>query len=316
MWAGYSAATGGNPFQSERIDPIANDPMRPEYRGLSSDLGTYARTLVGRGATPYSGNFTAPLGANELSILDRINALQLPRFGDGASMPTLSGMAFSGPRDALIADILGGGRLNPASNPYLRGTIDAFRDAGTETLGRNLNVLDAAFGRSGMTGPSSGRSAESIEATRKVTGDVNNAIASILGENYGRGINEQMNVLGNVLPGIDSANLARYVASGNLGLQNQDLGLRNFQTQANWLSSILGANALPRSIAQNDTSARYQEFLRMLQEPQDYTRLAAGILSGAPQLQYTMPQYAPSQFSQILGSAAQVGQAALPFMLL
>lgn len=278
----------GNLFESSQINPQQLDPLRPEYKGLASDLGTYGRSLVGRTATPYTGNLTAPLSTGESNILSLINKIS---GGDGANMPGLGSMAFGDQRSSLISDILSGKRMSPGSNPYLQDYITSLQRSGQDTLGRNLNLLDAAFGGRGMTGASSGRSTEAANAARLATADTNSLIAQILGNQYNQGLNEQMNVLGSVLPNLDSYT-------------------------TNMLFSALGANALPRSIQQSSLTNQYNEFLRQLNEPLQNVNLAAQILGSAPGFQYMQPQYAPSKASQILGALGSVGQAALPFVLM
>ncbi len=261
------------------VQPTQVDPLRPEYRGLSSDLASYGRTLVGKAATPYSGSFTAPLGSGESDILRQIN--------DNIT----SGGSFAPERDNLISQILSGSRLSPNTNPYLDATINELSRKSNEGLGGNLNLIDAAFGRSGMRGASSGRGVEAIQASRLAGQDLTSQIAQILGGNYQQGLNEQMNVLGSVLPQLD-------------------------QAKSTNLYNALGANALPRSINQADLTARYQDFLRQIQEASGNTSLASSILGSQPGLQYSNPSYNQMPFWQQLllggvGGAAAGGAMAL-----
>ena len=269
----------GNPFQSKKIKPDVVDPLRPEMRGLSSDLGSYGQTLVGKQATPYTGSLTSPITGGEQDILAAINRMTIG--GDGAYTPTAQG---------LINDILSGNRLRPETNPYLSSMMNSLSQYSSEGLGRNLNLVDAAFGKTGM-GTGSGRSMTAIETGRQAQQDLNNQISNILGTQYQQGMQEQYNTLANVLP-------------------------QQGQQQFSQLLGALSASALPRQIQQQDLGAQYQEFLRQLQEPMGYTQLVSQILGSSPGLQYMQPQYAPSPISQILGGAAQVGQAALPFVFL
>ena len=264
------------------MQPTQVDPLRPEYRGLSSDLASYGTSLVGKPTDPYSGSFSAPMSSGESDILSRINSMYT---GNMSSLP------FGDQRSSLISDILSGKRLSPDSNPFLAKTIGAISDASNRALGNNLNMLDAAFGRNGILGPSSGRSVEATTASRNNSIDLNNTIAQILGQNYQQGTAEQMNTLGSILPNMDTFT-------------------------ANSLFSALGANALPRTIQQNDNMARYNEFIRQISAPGQNTQLAASILGAQPGFQYTNPTYQPMPFWQqaLLGGisgAAQGGAAAL-----
>lgn len=264
----------------KKINAETIDPMRPEFKGLSQDLGSYARTLVGRDATPYAGSFTAGMSTGEQNLLDAINN----NVGSGG--------AFAPQRNALISDILGGKRLSPNTNPYLQDMIGALTTESNRGLGSNLNILDAAFGKGGM-GSGSGRSAAAIETTRQAHGDLTNSIANILGQNYQQGLNEQMTTLGSILPTMDQYN-------------------------SNNLYAALSANALPRTIQQNDLTAQYQEFLRQLQEPMQYTQLASQILGAAPQYQVYQPQEASMPWWQqaLLGGVQGAAQGAAVAMML
>lgn len=256
-------------------------------RGLSSDLATYARGLVGAPATTYGGPLTAGMGEGETNILNSINKLVMG--SDGAFTPSAS-MWFGDERSNLIGDILSGKRLDPTSNPYLQSTMDAIRTAGNETLGQNLNMIDAAFGRANLGPSSSGRSREAIETGRRVTSDVNNQIGNILANNYQQGLQEQMTTLGSVLPGMD-------------------------QYSSGLLFSALGANALPRQVQQNQITADYNEFLRRLSEPMQNAQLALSIMSGTPMMNFMQQQYRPSSAAQLLSALSQGGQAAAPFLV-
>lgn len=227
------------------------------------------------------------MGSGESDILSAINRMALG--SDGANTPPLGNMAFGGERSSLISDILSGKRLSPDSNPYLASNLDYFRGEANKTLGGNMNLLDAAFGKNGM-GIGSGRSAEAGNLARNSAMDTNAQIAQILGQNYQHGLDEQMTTLGSVLPGMD-------------------------QFKANMLFSALGANAIPRQIQQSDMTARYQDFLRQLQEPLTNAGMATSILGSAPNYQFMMPQYAPNQWQQALGAIGSVGQAAMPFLV-
>lgn len=324
---------GSDAFKSKPINPQAVDPLRPEYQGLSADLGSYARSLVGRQATPYNGTLNAPMSSGEMDTLHTVDQLGPHPLGPaynftngGTALPTLEGPAFQGGRDALISDILSGRRLDPNTNPYLAQVTEALRTEGQKTLGNNLNMVDAMFGKSGM-GPSSGRSLQGIETGRQSTQDINNTIASLLSGNYQQGLQEQMATLSSILPGIDAGNLSRYSTVGNMGLNADNSRTNRESTIANYglnygqgnmqaLASILGMQGLPRTVQQGSNDRTYQEFLRQLNEPTMYAQLASQILSGSPQMQFMNPQYAPSQFAQILGGASQAGQAMLPFMLM
>jgi len=142
--------------------------------------------------------------------------------------------------------------------------------------------LDAAFARSGV-GTGSGRSEEAVEATRRASGDLTGQISSILGANYQQGLAEQIQTLGSILPGMD-------------------------QFQSDLLFRALGANALPRQIEQQDLNARYQDFLRRLQESTGNTQLAMQILASQPGFQFAQQQFAPLSFwEQLLLGGVQGG---------
>lgn len=333
------AALGlGGLFDSKRIDAPGVetlDPLRPEYQGLSSDLASYGRSLLGKTSTPYTGALSAPIGGGEQNILDIINKMVIPG-GDGSSaplglsspsLPTTS-LAFGDQRSKLISDILSGSRLSPDSNPYLASNIDYLRNESGKTLGANANLLDAVFGRSGITGRGTGRSVQATDLAQKSAMDTNSLIAQVLGQNYNNGLNEQMNVLSSILPGIDAfnqqgvdnaqRNILNSQQDRSLNLADRSAADAERTNKINMLFSALGANALPRQIQQAGLSNSYQEFLRMLGEPNQNATLASSILSNSPRFQFNTPaapQYAPSDLSQILGAFAQIGQTALPFAL-
>lgn len=265
---------GGALGGPDRTAPDKNDPLRPEFQGLSSDLGAYSRSLVGKPATPYNGMLSASLGTGEQGLLDAITRMVSGGTNGGPAL------AFGPERNQLLSSILSGQRLDPNMNPFLGAMTNAVRDQGQETLGRSMNLVDAAFGGSGMS-TGSGRSAEGIETARRVTGDTNNTIANMLGSNYQQGLQEQMQVLGQILPGMDA-------------------------TTSNMLFQALGAAAMPREVQQQGLDRQYAEFLRKLQEPIGNTQLATQILGSQPGLQFSAPSYEPMPYwQQLLMGAVQ-----------
>lgn len=243
----------------DQIQPQSMDPLSPQARGLSNDLVNYSRQILNR-PTSATGRFAA-LTPGEMSVL-------------GALQNNIGTMSTMG--QPLLSDIFSGSRMTPASNPFLSETLGGLKSQAADTLGTNMNFLDAMFNKSGMS-HGSGRSNEAIELARRSGNDLNSQIANLLFGQYNQGANEQMQALG-LLPSLNSSN-------------------------TNSILSSLSALALPRQLEQQALDFSYNA-------PVDNAMAVAQILGGLPGFQFTTPQFAPSQGAQILGSLGPLMQGA------
>lgn len=249
----------------DEIQPKALDPLSPEARGLSNDLVGYARQFLTRSTDP--NERFAGMGADEQS-------------GLGALRGSLGGiMQGQGQSNQLLTDIFSGSRMSPDSNPYLSQVLGSLRGHSQDNLGSSMNMLDAAFGKSGM-GRGSGRSDEAVRLAENNASNLNDTIANMLFGQYNQGAGEQMQAL-QAQPQIQGGNI-------------------------NSILAALSGLSLPRQLEQQKLDFGYNA-------EADNAMLISQILGGVPGMQFTTPQFAPSKGAQIMQSIGPLLQAAGAF---
>ena len=234
--------------------------IEPEIPSAAQDL--WGRLMGGMDemGKPYGGSYTAPLSEQE-----QMGLKLLSDYGVQGGENNALGMG-------MLNDTISGKYLNPSSNPYMQKMGNMITEQAKRALGGQANQMGAMFQKSGMGGGSGERMYKNklISDTNQSLG---NSLAGLYGQNYQTERGRQMQAIPML----------------------SQMGMEPLQRA----QALMQGGALPRSLAQNDLSSQYQDWLRTTNSPYQY---GMSLMQNMP-LQY--PQYSyqqggTEQFMQLL----------------
>lgn len=253
----------------------------PTVPSSMKSLTQRAENAMGRTrtpVTPYNKPFVNPASAGENRALESLRSL------------TYGYRPLYGRGTQMLSDTLGGRYLDPESNPYLSKTADVITKKAREGFGRELDMVDSGANRSGAF-YSTGAARLRGDAADRFGQNLTNSLSALYGDNYTR---ERGNMLSALSP-----------------------ALSYDQIPFSMTSSLYGAEALPRTIADRQLAGQYQDFLRTNEETRYQNELPYNqLLSLLDAYPLAYPQYTPGRsaaqdFSDIAGGVSNLALLAM-----
>jgi hypothetical protein len=243
--------------------------MTPEqqaaYSKLLPSLTKAGNQFAQIGGQPYTGQLTAPLSDYETTGLKSLGEYL------ASPLPTQSNLF--GLSQAELEKTLGGKEYNPETGPYYqayRTNIMRELQKAKDRLAANSSAADAYFG--------GGR----LQQERELEEGTMGSLAQTLGQLYEQ---ERMNRLNTVPTAINTLGWAE-------------------QLPVNRVTAAEQLGALPRQVQQADLTARYNDYIRQLQNMGMSLQAATSMATQNPQ--YWMPQTDTSGMSNMLGQLAMM----------
>jgi hypothetical protein len=308
MYANANALAGDNTPKVAQNSGVAD--LTPESQKAISDL-------IARGSNPsyqdqtFANNATAMSNGNDTisQMLAQMaqgggaNNAALYGIANGTDASTKALTGIAGGTDAAsqyLKSVLGGQYLNPSSNPYLSGAVDAASSDATRNFQTAvMPQLASQFSLAGRYG--SGAQSQGVsDATNNLAQQLSNTAANIYNTNYQNERGLQQGAAGTL------GSLQTGAASALGGLKNNALGTisSNMNTGANLLSgrSIAGTQLLPQAQAMDYQNLQAQlQGAGMIQQQAQSTLEGNNAVYAANQAQ---PYNSLSWLSGILSGAA------------
>ena len=234
---------------------VSTSSANPQAMQAYSDLLGQAGIVASTPYTPYTGELTAPVNAQQNLGISGINQYA------GYGMPYIqqaAGLAGTAAQPLSASDI------QQYFDPYTQSVINATQ---SQFANQNAQQLQQVKGNAISQGALGGNREAIAEA--ETTNQQNLAQAPVIAGLYNQGYqNAQQTALAAKNATLGGANLL-----GNLGVVGQNAGLTGAQAQ-------IGAGTLQQQTQQQQDTAAYQQFLNQLAYPFQTTQWLAGIDSG------------------------------------
>lgn len=307
---------GGNSNTSTTIPDWLTDASR---YGIN-----YARDMLNRGATPYTGQIVPGLTADQIAagnmFRNNIGAFQ-DWFNQGRDMTAAGTRAAPNVRAQTYKDSLAG--INDYMNPYIKNVVNSVQDIGKQNLDQALTQTADKAASAGAFGGSRHGVQEGV-ATAQNNLNTNNLVSNLLSQGYDKATGLMGQDISNNLQA-QSLNqrafqdqMARLLQAGG---QTANIGNMARQAQVGDINNLLQYGTLDQQNRKDQNQAQYNEWLRQQNYPLQLMQLYNQTVQGAPHNTNsntstfgwsTSPQQ--RQSSNPLGGALGLGMAGLSML--
>ena len=247
--------SGNFGFSKSKQSSKPVDITPPQYQNLRQHVGNTLQDFMQSGGPSYQGPFVAPITNEELASLDRVKLLSQGR-------SNLSSLGRGETERTLRGDY-----LDPASNPFLRSTVDAAIRPISQAR-EEANLADrASFARAGQRLSQSSPFARAYNIGERGYADaIGDVSTKIYGANYDAERNRQVGAvaqadaldsaeLTRTLEGLKAAALPRLIA--DLGIER---GMAEFTRRAQMILDAAGIAVNASTLFGNKSKSNTTQF--------------------------------------------------------